>query len=78
MKRSLRLAPSHKVPPLEPRAVRAVLDAWQGKDWLWCGEEELARLAVEACRVAFEEYDEMLGVRTEGIPQETGDGGSAA
>jgi len=77
MKRSLRLAPRETVPPLQLHAVRAVLDAWQGKDWLWCGDEEMARLAVNACRTAFDRYRAVLDEAT-GDDEELGDGGSAA
>jgi hypothetical protein len=70
-----------------------VLEAWQGTDWLWHGEQEMARLAVEACRTAFAEHREIfdLGIEEHAdirpdirrdirpdIRPGMGDGGSAA
>ncbi len=78
MNRSLRLAPVEQLPPLELRAVEAVLRSWRGKDWLWHGDDEMARFAVEACRTVFEAYREVLDVSAEGVNPEQDDGGSAA
>jgi len=49
--------------------VQAVLDAWRGKDWLWCGEEEMAALAVDACR-SVRNAGEILPLRE--VPGEPG------
>lgn len=87
MNRSLRLAPTEQLRPLELRAVQAVLRSWRGKDWLWHGDNEMARFAVEACRTVFETYREVLEMSAEGVSPELGaesvrseldDGGSAA
>lgn len=85
MKRLLRLAPSEKLPSLLPRtrgmqapAVQAVLAAWQGKDWQWYGEEEMARVAVEVCRREFEKHRDHLGVITGEFPPDPHNGGTPA
>ena len=78
MRRTLRLAPTEKLPPLELHAVQAVLDAWKGRDWLWCGDEEMAQLAVSACRTAFEHHREVHDEDPDDGDPEMGDGGSAA
>ena len=79
MNRSLRIAPTEQLPPLELRAVQAVLRSWRGKDWLWHGDDEMARFAVEACRNVFKTYREVLDMSAEGVsPEGLDDGGSAA
>lgn len=78
MKRSLRLAPPEHLPPVQLRAVQAVLEAWRGRDWLWHGDQEMARLAVEACRTAFENSRQLLDIGPESMCPDMDDGGSAA
>jgi hypothetical protein len=73
------LASSDKVPAMQPGAVRAVLDAWQGRDWFLYGEEEMARLAVEACRRAFERHETtILRMVGDGDPPAPDDGDAIA
>ncbi len=69
MKWPLKPARPDKVTPARSPAVQAVLDAWRGKDWLWCGEEEMAALAVDACR-SVRNAGEILPLRE--VPGEPG------
>lgn len=55
MKRLRPAGPDTRIPASKPEAVQAVLKAWRGMDWFWCGEEEMAALAVEACRECWQD-----------------------